>query len=115
MNIFLAAFLLVNLLVALLRVVRGPTAADQLLAALLFGTTGVAILLLLADHGASHGLVDTALVFALLAAITGVAFAQRAWRRHTEEIQSTLEIPASLNSKEPTESSRVRMESPDAD
>lgn len=77
----LAVFLLANLLVALLRVVRGPTAADRLLAALLFGTTGVAVLLLLAGEGARDGLVDTALVFALLAAITGAAFAQRAWRR----------------------------------
>lgn len=79
MTIALAVFLLANLLVALLRVVRGPTAADRLLAALLFGTTGVAILLLLA--GDDQGLIDTALVFALLAAITGAAFAQRAWRR----------------------------------
>jgi multicomponent Na+:H+ antiporter subunit F len=79
MNLVLAIFLLANLLVALLRVVRGPTAADRLLAALLFGTTGVAILLLLA--GDNEGLIDTALVFALLAAITGAAFAQRAWRR----------------------------------
>lgn len=77
----LALFLLANLLVALLRVVRGPTAADRLLAALLFGTTGVAVLLLMAGAGARDGLVDAALVFALLAAITGAAFAQRAWRR----------------------------------
>lgn len=76
----LALFLLINLLVALLRVVRGPTAADRLLAALLFGTTGVAILLLLAHSSGSSGLIDVALVFALLAAITGAAFAQRAWR-----------------------------------
>ena len=81
MNAVLAIFLLLNLLVALARVARGPTAADRLLIALLFGTTGVAILLLLAHDRASAGLVDTALVFALLAAVTGAAFAQRAWRR----------------------------------
>lgn len=83
----LALFLLANLLAALLRVVRGPTAADRLLAALLFGTTGVAVLLLLARGGtAGHdALVDVALVFALLAAITGAAFAQRAWRAGTGE------------------------------
>lgn len=78
----LAAFLLANLLASLLRVVRGPTPADRLLAALLFGTTGVAVLLLLAySGGGDTALVDVALVFALLAAITGAAFAQRAWRR----------------------------------
>lgn len=82
----LAAFLLANLLAALLRVVRGPTAADRLLAALLFGTTGVAILLLLAySSDGNAALVDVALVFALLAAITGAAFAQRAWRREQGE------------------------------
>ena len=43
----LAVFLLTNLLVALLRVEHSPTPADCLLAALLFGTTGVTILLLL--------------------------------------------------------------------
>lgn len=83
----LALFLLVNLLAALVRVMRGPTAADRLLAALLFGTTGVAILLLLAYAGGGHGLVDTALVFALLAAITGAAFAQRAWRHPPGETE----------------------------
>jgi multicomponent Na+:H+ antiporter subunit F len=86
MNLALAVFLLANLLVALLRVVRGPTAADRLLAALLFGTTGVAILLLLA--GEREGMIDTALVFALLAAITGAAFAQRAWRRDKDDAEA---------------------------
>lgn len=79
----LAVFLLLNLAVALLRVARGPTPADRLLAALLFGTTGVAILLLLADAMTQPAFVDAALVFALLAAITGAAFARRAWREVT--------------------------------
>ncbi len=77
---WLAAFLLANLLVALVRVARGPTQADRMLAALLFGTTGVALLLLLAEAQAEPALIDAALVFALLAAIAGAAFAQRAWR-----------------------------------
>ncbi len=76
-----AVFLLANLLAALVRITRGPTAADRLLAALLFGSTGVAVLLLLAHAGGGAALVDIALVFALLAVITGTAFAQRAWRR----------------------------------
>lgn len=77
----LAVFLLANLLAALLRVLLGPNAADRLSAALLFGTMGVAVLVLLAYAGGGDALVDVALVFALLAVITGVAFAQRAWRR----------------------------------
>lgn len=79
--LWLAVFLLANLIAALVRAARGPTAADRLLAALLFGTTGVAVLLLLSAAGGGSGLVDVALVFALLSAITGAAFAQRAWRR----------------------------------
>ena len=83
--LILAVFLLANLLIALLRVARGPTPADRLLAALLFGTTGVAILLLLAFATASAALLDVALVFALLAAISGAAFSQRAWREEPTE------------------------------
>ena len=85
LTLILAVFLLANLLVALLRVARGPTPADRLLAALLFGTTGVAILLLLAFATARPALLDAALVFALLAAISGAAFAQRAWREEQPE------------------------------
>ena len=76
---WLALFLFANLLLTLWRVLRGPSAADRLLAALLFGTTGVAILALLSLSGGT-ALLDAALVLALLAAITGTAFAQRAWR-----------------------------------
>jgi multicomponent Na+:H+ antiporter subunit F len=76
----LAIFLLVNLLVALARVMRGPSSADRMLAALLFGTVGVAVLLLLAQVQSLPALNDVALVFALLAAIAGVAFVRRAWR-----------------------------------
>jgi len=73
----LALFLLANLLAALVRALRGPTAADRMLAALLFGTTGVGVLLLLAHAGGGMALLDVALVLALLAAIAGVAFARR--------------------------------------
>lgn len=83
--LLLSAFLLINLLVTLVRTVRGPTSADRLLAALLFATTGVAILLLLAFTPGGEALIDVALIFALLAAITGAAFAQRAWRQEGKE------------------------------
>lgn len=75
----LALFLLLNLGAGMWRVLRGPTAADRMLAAQLFGTTAVAMLLLLAQATAKLALVDVALVFALLAAITAVAFVQRTW------------------------------------
>lgn len=75
----LALFLLLNLAAGMWRVLRGPTAADRMLAAQLFGTTAVAILLLLAQAAGSAALRDVALVFALLATVTAVAFVRRAW------------------------------------
>ena len=75
----LALFLLLNLGAGMWRVLRGPTAADRMLAAQLFGTTAVAILLLLAQVYDNAALRDVALVFALLAAVTAVAFVRRAW------------------------------------
>ena len=75
----LALFLLLNLVAGMWRVLRGPTAADRMLAAQLFGTTAVALLLLLAQAYDKAALRDVALVFALLAAVTTVAFVRRAW------------------------------------
>lgn len=79
MNVFLTAaalFLLLNLLVGLIRVWRGPSPADQMQALLLFGTTTVAILLLLAYAGDATALVDVALVFVILAAFGTSAFSR---------------------------------------
>lgn len=75
----LAVFLLLNLSAGMWRVLRGPTAADRMLAAQLFGTTAVAVLLLLSFADNEPALRDVALVFALLAAVTAVAFVRRAW------------------------------------
>lgn len=75
----LALFLLLNLGAGMWRVLRGPTAADRMLAAQLFGTTAVAMLLILAQAYGNAALRDVALVFALLAAVTAVAFVRRSW------------------------------------
>lgn len=72
-----ATFLLVTLLVGLVRVALGPTAPDRMLAAQLFGTTGVALLLLLAHAMRSRPMLDVALVFAVLAVVAVVAFVRR--------------------------------------
>ena len=85
LSLTLAVFLLLNLGAALWRAARGPSPADRMLAALLFGSTGVGTLILLAFVGGHPALVDVALVLALLAAITGIAFAQRAWQKPGEE------------------------------
>ena len=75
----LSLFLLLNLGAGMWRVLRGPTAADRMLAVQLFGTTAVALLLLLAQATGGAALRDVALVIALLAAVTAVAFVRRAW------------------------------------
>lgn len=67
-------FLLLMLAIGLIRVVRGPTDFDRMMAAQLFGTTAVAILCLLAEAGNHAALRSVALVFALLSAITAVSF-----------------------------------------
>lgn len=77
----LALFLLLNLIVGIWRVMKGPSAADRMLAAQLFGTTAVALLLLLAQVTSDFALLDVALVLAILAAITAVAFVQHTWSR----------------------------------
>lgn len=66
--------LLVTIALGLWRVMRGPSVADRMLAAQLLGTAGVALLLVLAQIEAMPGLRDTALVIALLATVSGIAF-----------------------------------------
>jgi multicomponent Na+:H+ antiporter subunit F len=78
---FFVVFLLLNLAAGLVRVARGPSHADRMLAAQLFGTTGTAILLVLAESTGRAALRDVALVFALLAAINTVIFVRAANRR----------------------------------
>ncbi|WP_038051146.1 monovalent cation/H+ antiporter complex subunit F [Thioalkalivibrio sp. ALJ1] len=72
-----ALFLLATILLGLIRVLRGPGSGDRMLAAQLFGTTGVTILLLLSIALGESALVDVALVFALLAVVAAVAFVRQ--------------------------------------
>ena len=74
-----AGFFLATVAVGLVRVARGPTRADRMMAAQLFGTALVSVLLVLSWGLEAPELVDVALVFALLAALTVVAFVRRAW------------------------------------
>jgi multicomponent Na+:H+ antiporter subunit F len=74
-----ATLLMLTIIGGLVRVMWGPTSADRMLAAQLFGTTGVGILLLLSQAWNTPYLQNVALIFALLAAIMGVAFVRRGW------------------------------------
>jgi multicomponent Na+:H+ antiporter subunit F len=74
----IALFLLLNIFAGMARIFRGPTAADRMLAVQLFGTQGVAILLLLAQSFGRPALRNVAFVFAVLAIMAMVAFVRRA-------------------------------------
>ncbi|MDR9499163.1 MAG: monovalent cation/H+ antiporter complex subunit F [Hydrogenovibrio sp.] len=66
--------LLLSIVLGLVRMVWGQRPADRLMSVQLLGTAGVAILLLAAEAYQQPALRDVALVLALLAAVTGVAF-----------------------------------------
>jgi multicomponent Na+:H+ antiporter subunit F len=74
-----AVVLLLTMVLGLGHVFRQSGRADSLLAALLFGSTGVALVLVLGKGLDLVRAVDIALVLALLAAVLGVAFVMRGW------------------------------------
>jgi multicomponent Na+:H+ antiporter subunit F len=76
--VLLALAILASLLAGLVRVVRGPSLGDRMLAAQLFGTGAVALLVILSVAMAMPALIDVALVFAILAAVAVVAFVRTA-------------------------------------
>ncbi|MCL5043635.1 MAG: portal protein [Pseudomonadaceae bacterium] len=79
---WLAIVLLLSILAGLWRIWRGPTRADRLLAVQLFGTSGAAVLMLLAHTQRQPPLLDAALVLALLAAVLSIALVQLLRRRN---------------------------------
>ena len=85
--------LLITLTLGLVRIWRGPTVADRMLAAQLFGTTGVALLLVLAELQRLPALRDVALVLALLAVMAVLAFVARVWRGDPDEESGGDSVP----------------------
>lgn len=65
-----AMVLLLTIVVGLIRVLRAPSPADRMIAAQLFGTSGVAWILLLSAFTGNPTTIDVALVMAILAAVT---------------------------------------------
>jgi multicomponent Na+:H+ antiporter subunit F len=74
----LTALLVLSLMGGLVRIARGPSRPDRMMAAQLFGTTGAAIALLLAEAEAVPALRDVGLVLVLLALVNTVVFVRRA-------------------------------------
>ncbi|MDY0340125.1 MAG: monovalent cation/H+ antiporter complex subunit F [Coriobacteriia bacterium] len=75
----LAVIIMITVILGLYRIERGPTGADRMLSSMLFGTSGVALTLVLSAIEEIPSLLDMALVFAVLASISTVAFVKRAW------------------------------------
>ncbi|MBN2839739.1 MAG: pH regulation protein F [Coriobacteriia bacterium] len=75
----LAVVIIATVALGLYRIERGPTSADRMLSSMLFGTSGIALTLVLSAVSDTPSLLDMALVFAILTSITTVAFVKRAW------------------------------------
>ncbi|MEZ5579580.1 MAG: monovalent cation/H+ antiporter complex subunit F [Candidatus Competibacteraceae bacterium] len=67
-----AVFVLAMVALGLVRILRGPTDADRMMATQLFGTGGIAALLLLGVATEANAVLDVALTLALLAAFASV-------------------------------------------
>jgi multicomponent Na+:H+ antiporter subunit F len=81
-----SGFVLAMVALGLLRILRGPTDADRMMAAQLLGSGGIAALLLAAATQLP-GAVDVALMLALLAAFASVAFVTSGPRWRAGEIE----------------------------
>ena len=79
-----AGFVLAMVALGLIRVLRGPSDADRIMAAQLLGTGGIAALLLLAGATGTAAAVNVALILALLAAFVSVAFVTAASRSEVD-------------------------------
>ncbi len=73
-----AGFVLTMVALGLVRILRGPSDTDRIIAVQLFGTGGIASLLLLGEAMSAPAAVDVALLLALLAAFVSVAFVRGA-------------------------------------
>lgn len=73
-----ALAVLVTVATGLVRILRGPTRTDRLMAAQLLGTGGIAVSLLVAAATQTDAIADVGLILALLAAFAAAAFARGA-------------------------------------
>ncbi len=73
-----AGFVLATVAVGLVRILRGASATDSMMALQLLGTGGIAALLLLGAATGADAVVDVALTLALLAAFASFAFVKAA-------------------------------------
>jgi multicomponent Na+:H+ antiporter subunit F len=80
-----SGFVLATVALGLIRILRGPTNADRIMAAQLLGSGGIAVLLLLAAGTETSAATDVAVALALLAAFASVVFVLGASRAEPNE------------------------------
>mgnify|MGYP006430115523 CR=1 FL=1 len=81
--LIIATGLLATIAVALWRIARGPSRADRMMSVQLIGTGGIATVLLLTVAEDDWAMLDVAIVLALLAALSIIAFAKTGQRAGT--------------------------------
>jgi len=84
-----SGFVFAMVALGMVRIVRGPTRADRMMAAQLLGTGGIAALLLRSDITDTPSVIDVALVLALLAAFASVAFVVKGAREASGEPEAS--------------------------
>lgn len=77
----LATVLLLTMLIGGWRILRGPSRADRLLPVQLFGSTAIALVLILAQIRDAPRLLDVALVLAVLSVVLPAALVEHLRRR----------------------------------
>ena len=78
----LLLLLVLTMMIGFWRVIHGPTRGDRLLPVQLFGSTGIALLLVLAHMQGEPRLLDVALVLATLSVILPAALAEHLRKRN---------------------------------
>lgn len=87
MDVFFIAvivFLLLNIAMGLVRLLRGPTVADRLLTTQLFGTAGMAILMVLAGYMEDLSLLNVVITFNVLSILLVICLVQ-VWKKKKGE------------------------------
>jgi len=77
-------FLLLNIALGLVRLLRGPTVADRLLTTQLFGTAGMAILMVLAGYMEDLMLLNVVITFNVLSILLVICLVQ-VWKKKKGE------------------------------
>jgi len=84
-----AGFVLLMVALGLLRILRGPSDVERMMAAQLLGTGGIASLLLLGAAIDAPAAVDVALTLALLTTFAAIAFVKKGTSRSPDVPEPT--------------------------